>query len=61
MSWMRIRRGALHGVAKGAVVIVQEIFGVNGYIRSVVDRFAEAGYVAIAPALFDRQRSAGWS
>ncbi len=40
--------------AHGAVVIVQEIFGVNGHIRSVVDRYAAIGYRAIAPALFDR-------
>ena len=38
----------------GAVIVVQEIFGVNGSIRSVADRYAEAGYLAIAPALFDR-------
>ena len=38
----------------GGVVLLQEIFGVNAHIRSVVDRYAEAGYVAIAPALFDR-------
>jgi len=42
------------GSPKGAVVVVQEIFGVNGHIRSVVDGYAERGYVAIAPALFDR-------
>ena len=41
------------GSPLGALVVVQEIFGVNGHIRSVVDRFAEAGYSAIAPALFD--------
>ena len=40
--------------ARGGVVVVQEIFGVNSHIRSVVDRFAALGYVAIAPALFDR-------
>ena len=39
---------------RGAVVVIQEIFGVNGHIRDVTDRFAEAGYTAIAPALFDR-------
>jgi carboxymethylenebutenolidase len=39
---------------KGAVVVVQEVFGVNLYIREVCDRFAERGYEAIAPALFDR-------
>jgi carboxymethylenebutenolidase len=39
---------------RGAVVVLQEIFGVNPHIRSVADRFAAAGYLAIAPALFDR-------
>jgi len=39
---------------KGAVVVIQEIFGVNPHIREVTDRFAAAGYLAIAPALFDR-------
>ena len=42
------------GTPKGAVVVVQEIFGVNSHIRSVADGFAKEGYVAIAPALFDR-------
>jgi carboxymethylenebutenolidase len=37
-------------------VVVQEIFGVNGHIRSLADGFAAAGYTAIAPALFDRIR-----
>lgn len=41
------------GVAKGGIVVIQEIFGVNAHIRSVVDMFAEHGYRAIAPALFD--------
>lgn len=39
---------------KGAIVVLQEIFGVNAHIRSVADRFAAAGYLAIAPSLFDR-------
>lgn len=39
---------------KGAVVVIQEIFGVNAHIRSICDRLANAGYVAIAPAIFDR-------
>jgi len=39
--------------ALGAVVVVQEIFGVNEHIRSVAEGFAAAGYVALAPALFD--------
>src|ERR1700681_4835169 len=42
------------GTPKGGIVVIQEIFGVNHHIRSVVDRFAALGYVAIAPALFDR-------
>jgi carboxymethylenebutenolidase len=41
---------------RGAVVVLQEIFGVNGHIRAVTDSFAAAGYTAIAPALFDRVR-----
>ncbi|BAW97428.1 dienelactone hydrolase family protein [[Synechococcus] sp. NIES-970] len=37
-----------------AVVVVQEIFGVNSHIRDVTDRVAQLGYVAIAPALYQR-------
>jgi carboxymethylenebutenolidase len=44
------------GHARGVVVIVQEIFGVNRHIRRVTDDYAAAGYVAIAPCLFDRIR-----
>jgi carboxymethylenebutenolidase len=39
---------------RAAVVLIQEIFGVNHHIRSVCDRLAGEGYVAIAPAIFDR-------
>lgn len=42
------------GTPRGALVIVQEIFGVNRHIRAVCDDYAGQGYVAIAPALFDR-------
>ncbi|MBO6783135.1 MAG: dienelactone hydrolase family protein [Alphaproteobacteria bacterium] len=42
------------GDPRGGVVIIQEIFGVNDDIRETVDNFAKEGYVAIAPALFDR-------
>ena len=42
------------GQVRGAVVVLQEIFGVNSHIRSVADRYAELGYVAVAPALFER-------
>ena len=40
--------------AAAAIVVIQEIFGVNEHIRSVVDRYAAFGYHAVAPALFDR-------
>ena len=42
------------GAPKAAVVVIQEIFGVNHHIRAICDRFAGNGYVAIAPAIFDR-------
>ena len=42
------------GAVKGALVVVQEIFGINGQICRTVDYFAEQGYETIAPALFDR-------
>ena len=44
------------GTPKGAIVVIQEIFGVNHHIRAVTDRVAEEGYVAIAPAVFDRMQ-----
>jgi carboxymethylenebutenolidase len=39
---------------RGALVVIQEIFGVNSHIRAVTDSFAQEGYTAIAPAFFDR-------
>jgi carboxymethylenebutenolidase len=42
------------GTAKGGIVVIQEIFGVNRHIRAVCDRLAGEGYAAVAPALFDR-------
>lgn len=42
------------GEPKGAVVVIQEIFGVNQHIREVTDGYADAGYWAIAPKIFDR-------
>lgn len=42
------------GDPKGAVVVLQEVFGVNPHIRKLTDSLAAKGYVAIAPALFDR-------
>ena len=42
------------GDAKGGVLVIQEIFGVNGHIREVADGYASEGYLAIAPKIFDR-------
>jgi carboxymethylenebutenolidase len=42
------------GPARGAIVLIQEIFGVNSHIRSVADDYANEGFHVIAPALFDR-------
>jgi carboxymethylenebutenolidase len=42
------------GTPRGGLVVIQEIFGVNSHIRKVTDGFAAEGYVALAPALFDR-------
>jgi len=44
------------GTVRGAIVIAQEIFGVNHHIRGVADGFAAEGYLVIAPCLFDRIR-----
>ncbi len=44
------------GPAKGGIVVIQEIFGVNRHIRAVCDRLAGEGYAAVAPAVFDRQQ-----
>src|SRR5277367_5365344 len=44
------------GSPKGAVVVIQEIFGVNHHMKHVTDDFAARGYVAICPALFDRSK-----
>jgi len=42
------------GKPRGAVVVIQEIFGVNSHIRDVVEGYAADGYYAIAPQIFDR-------
>jgi carboxymethylenebutenolidase len=42
------------GKAKGGIVVIQEIFGVNSHIKSVADLYASQGYLAIAPAIFHR-------
>lgn len=43
-----------HISPRGAIILVHEIFGVNHYIRAQADRFANYGYVTVAPALFDQ-------
>lgn len=45
------------GPPKAAIVVLQEIFGVNSHIQSVTDRFAAQGYLAIAPATFERVKT----
>ncbi len=45
------------GKPRGGIVVLQEIFGVNSHIRSVSDLYASHGYLAVAPALFDRAES----
>ena len=42
------------GKPKGALVVIMEIFGVNSHIKRVTDEYAGDGYLAIAPAMFDR-------
>ncbi|MCU0941604.1 MAG: dienelactone hydrolase family protein [Hydrogenophaga sp.] len=47
------------GKARGGIVVLQEIFGVNSHIRSVADGYAAAGYLAVAPSTFSRAGQAG--
>ena len=44
------------GTPRGGLLVVQEAFGVNAYVRSVCETFAAEGYAALAPALYDRQQ-----
>ena len=44
------------GAPKGAIVVMQEIFGVNAHIREVADGYAAQGYLAVAPATFHRAK-----
>ncbi|MFZ7097114.1 dienelactone hydrolase family protein [Luteimonas dalianensis] len=46
------RADPLDGAQRGALVVVQEIFGVNEHMRTVVERYAAEGYVAVAPDMF---------
>jgi carboxymethylenebutenolidase len=47
-------RAVPEGKARGGVVVIQEVWGLNNFVRGVVDRFARHGYLAVAPAMFDR-------
>ena len=47
-------RAAPEGKPRGALVVVQEIFGVNSHIRDVCDGYVADSYLTVAPALFDR-------
>jgi carboxymethylenebutenolidase len=51
---MNVYEAAPEGEPKGAIVVVQEAFGVNDHIQDVTRRVATAGYVGVAPALFHR-------
>lgn len=42
------------GTPKGAMMVFQEIFGINSHIRDVADRYAKQGYLAVAPEMFHR-------
>ena len=42
------------GTPRGGVVLIQEVWGLNRWIRSEVDRYASEGYLTVAPAMFDR-------
>jgi carboxymethylenebutenolidase len=47
-------RATAKGRSSGGVVVIQEIFGLTAHIKRVVDAYADAGFDAIAPAMFDR-------
>lgn len=42
------------GARRGGVIVLQEIFGLSAHVREMCERFADAGYEAVAPSLFDR-------
>ncbi|HEY0282211.1 MAG TPA: dienelactone hydrolase family protein [Rhizomicrobium sp.] len=44
-----------HGVRRGGLVLIQEVFGVTGHIKAVSDSYAAEGYEVLAPSLFDRE------
>jgi len=64
MTWVELKAADGHRLAafrikpegepRGAIVVVEEIFGVNRHIRAVASRYAGLGYLTVAPSLFDR-------
>lgn len=64
-DWVKVNNGELAIDAYLAVpesseklpgiIVIQEIFGVNEHIRDITERLARSGYVAIAPAIYQRQ------
>src|SRR5437870_1553841 len=54
---MRLYEAKPEGEARGAVIVIQEAFGVNDHIEDVTRRFADVGYYAVAPELFHRAGS----
>ncbi len=55
---LRAYRSVARGEEIGRVIVAPEIFGINRHIRGVCDRFAAAGYTALAPDLFERAERA---
>ena len=53
MNVIRAWRADPSGTPLGGLVVVQEIFGANAHMRSVAERFAAEGHVAVVPAMFD--------
>jgi carboxymethylenebutenolidase len=53
-STMGLYEAEPEGTARGAILVLQEAFGVNDHIEDVTRRFAAAGYLAVAPHIFHR-------
>jgi carboxymethylenebutenolidase len=63
-NWVEVQSSGGHAVSvyvakpkdtpRGGVIVLQEIFGINDYIQSVAQRYADLGYLAVAPSLYDR-------
>lgn len=49
-------RARPEGAVRGGVVLIQEVWGLNNWVRSVADRWARHGYLTIAPSMFDRMQ-----